>query len=88
MADQLALFNMPKQTVITVLDFSSPTISTDTDLKIRFHYPRDVDGREVPSMDEEVQHYALTVRFWVDYLKEYAAPRILSTKTTTILTEV
>lgn len=79
MADQLATFNMPKQTVIPVLDYASPTVPTQTDLKIRFHYPRDIDWREVPSMDEEVQHYAITVRFWVDYLKEYDSHRILST---------
>lgn len=43
MADQLATFNMPKQTVIPVLDYASPTVPTQTDLKIRFHYPRDID---------------------------------------------
>lgn len=66
------------QTVLTLKDFPNPTSATgtDTDLRIRFRYWRDVENIDKSTFDKEIHQYSVTVTFWVDYLKEYVFPSI------------
>lgn len=68
------------QTVIPLLDFDSPqsSIGWPTDLRIRFRFWRDVDQVDMPAFDTELHQYSITVSFWIDYLKEYELPKIMS----------
>ena len=79
MTDPLATHRRPTQTVIPVLDyFPNPNVGVATDLEIRFRYQTNVNGKELPNMDNELHQYAFTVSFRIDYLKAYNVPMIMA----------
>ena len=71
---------LPQRTVIPLLDFADATdsVGSPTDLAIRFRPQRQVDGLEIQAFDKELHQYAITVKFWIHYLKEYEYPIIKS----------
>jgi hypothetical protein len=76
---------LPQTTVIPILDFADATSGegSPTDLAIRFRPQRDVECVEIPAFDSELHQYAITISFWVHYLKEYEFPKIISIQTNT-----
>ena len=69
-----------KWTSIPLLDFRESTSEegSPTDLEIRLRPRDDVEGIELSAFDKELHQYAITVNFWINYLKEYEYPKILS----------
>ena len=73
-----------KWTVIPLLDFEKSTSEegSPTDLEIRFRPWDDIEGLEIQAFDKELHQYAITVNFWINYLKEYNYPQIHEIDTT------
>ena len=73
-----------KWTVIPLLDFEQSTSEegSPTDLEIRLRPWDDIDGLEVQAFDKELHQYAITVNFWINYLREYTYPQIHKIDTT------
>ena len=86
-ADVFSAYGVKELIEIPLLDFASPTDSTgtETDLKIKFRYRKDVSWATIPAFDQEVHQHSISVEFWVDYLQENTNPIIAKIATNIIL---
>lgn len=68
----------PGHIAIPLRDFSSPGVTTGdvTDLRIEYRPDADVSGQVLNAFDSDLHQYAVSVAFWVNYLKENEAPAI------------
>lgn len=65
-------------TILPLKDFSDETsaVGTETDLKIKFRFWRDVMGSEVSTFDPTLHQYSISIDFWIDYITENEVPAI------------
>lgn len=64
------------ESCITLKDFSSVLTGTNTNLKMKYRFNRDVESAEIDPFDTELHQYSISVYFRLDYLKEYDVPII------------
>lgn len=68
----------PGLIAIPLRDFDSPQEPTGdvTDLRINYRPDADVSGQVLDAFDPDLHQYAISVNFWVNYLKENVEPAI------------